>query len=59
MGMSQSYGPAVESESYETMQKALDIGCTFWDTAVSYAKGHNELLMGDFIKGQAAEIASL
>ena len=30
--------------------KAIELGCTFWDTAVVYAAGANEKLLGDFIR---------
>lgn len=41
MGFSMSYGPAVESESRETLDKALSLGCTFWDSAAIYGKGEH------------------
>ncbi|BEI82622.1 hypothetical protein CcaverHIS002_0304900 [Cutaneotrichosporon cavernicola] len=50
MGLSQGYGPADEATSMKTLKHTLDIGCTFWDTAVVYGKGHNETLLGQFIK---------
>lgn len=46
MGMSQSYGPADESESIATIHRALDMGVTFLDTANVYGRGHNEGLVG-------------
>ncbi|KAJ4129467.1 hypothetical protein NW765_016340 [Fusarium oxysporum] len=30
--------------------KAVELGCTFWDTAVVYQAGVNEKLLGDFIR---------
>ena len=36
MGMSQSYGPADESESIATLHRAIELGCTFFDTAEIY-----------------------
>ncbi|KAK7431314.1 hypothetical protein QQZ08_002085 [Neonectria magnoliae] len=30
--------------------KAIELGCTFWDTAVVYQAGVNEKLLGDFIR---------
>jgi len=36
MPMSQSYGPADEKESIATLQRAIEIGCNFFDTAQGY-----------------------
>jgi aryl-alcohol dehydrogenase-like predicted oxidoreductase len=46
MGMSQSYGPADEGESVATLERALELGVTFFDTANAYGQGHNERLVG-------------
>ncbi len=46
MGMSQSYGSADEQESIATIQRAIDIGMFFLDTANVYGDGHNERLVG-------------
>jgi aryl-alcohol dehydrogenase-like predicted oxidoreductase len=48
MGFSQSYGPAKDEESLQTLAKAVELGCTFWDTAAVYGCGHNETLLGRF-----------
>ncbi|KAL7422972.1 hypothetical protein Q5752_002270 [Cryptotrichosporon argae] len=48
MGFSQSFGPADDATSKATLKRALELGCTFWDTAVVYGKGHNEALLGEF-----------
>ncbi len=45
MGMSASYGPADEGESIATLQRALDLGINFWDTADVYGNGANEELV--------------
>jgi aryl-alcohol dehydrogenase-like predicted oxidoreductase len=45
MGMSQSYGPTDEQESLATLQRALDLGINFWDTADVYGDGANETLV--------------
>ncbi len=38
MPMSQSYGPADEQESIATLHRAIEIGCTFFDTAQGYGR---------------------
>ena len=46
MGMSQSYGPADEAESIATLHRAIELGCTFFDTAEIYGPFTNEDLLG-------------
>ncbi len=53
MGMSQSYGPADETESIATIHRALDLGCTFFDTAEVYGPFINEELLGRGAEGPA------
>jgi len=45
MGMSQSYGPADEAESIATLHRAIELGCTFFDTAENYGPFTNEELL--------------
>jgi aryl-alcohol dehydrogenase-like predicted oxidoreductase len=52
MGMSQSYGPADEHESLATIERALQLGITFFDTAEVYGPFHNEELLGRAFKGR-------
>jgi aryl-alcohol dehydrogenase-like predicted oxidoreductase len=52
LGMSQSYGPADEKESIATLQRALDLGVTFFDTAEAYGPYKNEELLGRVLKGR-------
>ena len=50
MGMSQSYGPADETESIATIHRAIELGCTFLDTAEVYGPYTNEELLGRALK---------
>ncbi|UDL89461.1 aldo/keto reductase [Mesorhizobium sp. PAMC28654] len=52
MGMSQSYGPADEAESIATLHRAIELGCTFLDTAEVYGPHTNEALLGQALKGK-------
>ena len=49
MGMSDFYAPGAEAESIATIHRALDLGCTFLDTADIYGVGRNEELVGKAI----------
>ncbi|MDE3127893.1 MAG: aldo/keto reductase [Gemmatimonadota bacterium] len=46
MGMSDFYGPRDETESRATLERALELGVTFFDTADMYGSGTNEELLG-------------
>ena len=50
MGMSEFYGPRDDTESLATLERALELGVTFFDTADMYGSGHNEELLGRFLK---------
>jgi aryl-alcohol dehydrogenase-like predicted oxidoreductase len=56
MGMSQSYGPADEAESVATIERALELGITFLDTADMYGPFANERLVGGAIAGRRDEV---
>ncbi len=56
MGMSQSYGPADESESIATLHRAIELGCTFLDTAEVYGPYKNEALLGRALAGRRHEV---
>src|ERR1700742_2472125 len=56
MGMSQSYGPTNWDESLATIDRALELGVTFLDTADIYGAGHNEVLVGRGIAGRRDQI---
>jgi aryl-alcohol dehydrogenase-like predicted oxidoreductase len=52
MGMSQSYGPADERESLATIDRALELGIDFFDTAEVYGPYINEELVGRALRGR-------
>lgn len=52
MGMTWAYGAADESESIATLQEAIDLGITFFDTAEVYGPYTNESLLGRAIAGR-------
>jgi aryl-alcohol dehydrogenase-like predicted oxidoreductase len=52
MGMSQSYGVRDDAESLATIDRALALGVTFFDTAEVYGPFHNEELLGRAVKGR-------
>lgn len=47
-----SYGPTEDKTSIDAIEKALDLGCNFFDTADSYGWGHSEELLGKTLKGK-------
>jgi aryl-alcohol dehydrogenase-like predicted oxidoreductase len=56
MGMSQSYGPADEQESLATIDRALDLGIDFFDTAEVYGPYKNEELVGRALRGKRDKV---
>jgi aryl-alcohol dehydrogenase-like predicted oxidoreductase len=52
MGMSGAYGQSDENESIATIERALETGHNFLDTADYYYAGHNEELISRAIKGK-------
>jgi len=56
MVLSGTYGPAEEKESLATLDRALELGCNFWDTADVYGRGHNEELVGRALKGRRQRV---
>ncbi|PTW48047.1 aryl-alcohol dehydrogenase-like predicted oxidoreductase [Sphingomonas faeni] len=50
MGMSDFYGSRDETESVATINRALDLGVTFLDTADMYGVGANEELVGRVVR---------
>jgi aryl-alcohol dehydrogenase-like predicted oxidoreductase len=56
MGMSEFYGTGDQTEAERTIQRALDLGVTFLDTADMYGPFTNERLVGQAIAGRRDEV---
>ncbi len=59
MGMSHAYGAAEERderESIATLHRAIELGCTFLDTAEVYGPFANEELLGRALRGRRDEV---
>src|SRR5690606_17625074 len=52
MGMSEFYGATDDAQSLATLEHAFEAGVTLFDTADIYGFGHNERLVGQFIRGK-------
>lgn len=51
MGFSHGYGPGPDrEEAIRLIRTAYEMGCTFFDTAESYAAGENEKLVGEAVR---------
>jgi aryl-alcohol dehydrogenase-like predicted oxidoreductase len=56
MGLSHTYGQADDAESLRTLERALELGINFFDTADVYGAGHNEELLSHFIRGRRDQL---
>jgi aryl-alcohol dehydrogenase-like predicted oxidoreductase len=56
MGMSEFYGGRDDAESIDTLEAALDLGITFWDTADMYGVGRNEELVGQVLRNHRQQV---
>jgi aryl-alcohol dehydrogenase-like predicted oxidoreductase len=56
MGMSQSYGEPDDQESLATLDRAIELGVTFFDTAEAYGPFTNEELLGRAFKGRRERV---
>lgn len=59
MGMSEFYGERDDTQSMETLNRALDLGVTFLDTAETYGLGHNEELVGRLISERGRDAMTI
>lgn len=56
MSMSHAYGQPNDEESIATLEKAIEIGVTFWDTADIYGNGANEELISRVLQPNRRKI---
>jgi aryl-alcohol dehydrogenase-like predicted oxidoreductase len=56
MGMSEFYGPGDEAESLATIDRALEVGVNFLDTADMYGPYTNEQLLGRALRGRRDKV---
>jgi len=54
--MSEFYGPGDDAESVATIQRALELGVTFFDTADMYGPFINEELVGRAVRGKRDQV---
>jgi aryl-alcohol dehydrogenase-like predicted oxidoreductase len=54
--MSEFYGAGDEGESIATIHRAIELGCTFLDTADMYGPFTNERLVGKAVAGRREEV---
>lgn len=56
MGMSYAYGASDETSCLATLDRALELGVTFFDTSDSYGPYVNEELLGPFVQRNRAQV---
>ena len=56
MGMSEFYGERDDAQSMRTLERAFELGVTHYDTSNVYGRGHNELLLAQFLKGKRSGV---
>ncbi|PWK65252.1 aryl-alcohol dehydrogenase-like predicted oxidoreductase [Mucilaginibacter oryzae] len=56
MGMSHAYGQPDDKESIATLNRALELGINFWDTADIYGSGENEKLISAVLRPNRKKI---
>ncbi|MHB0775621.1 aldo/keto reductase [Halomonas sp. WWR20] len=56
MGMSEFYGPRDDQESLNVLERAIELGVDFFDTADMYGSHHNEELIGRFLDSRRPSV---
>ncbi|GBC01241.1 hypothetical protein RclHR1_04100017 [Rhizophagus clarus] len=55
-GMNDFYGSAEEENSIKVLNRSIEIGCNFWDTAELYGNGENHRLLSKVLKDRRNEV---
>ena len=56
MGMSEFYGPSSEAQNLRVLDRAAEIGCTFWDRSDMYGPFTNEILLSKALERRRDQI---
>lgn len=56
MGMSHAYGQPNDEESVKVLNRAIELGINFWDTADIYGNGKNEELVSKVLVGNRDKV---
>jgi len=51
-----SYGPTDDGRSLAAIERALELGCNFFDTADVYGHGHSEELLGQALRDKRSDV---
>ncbi|HXC86581.1 MAG TPA: aldo/keto reductase [Candidatus Cybelea sp.] len=49
---------SADTESLESLQRSVDLGCNFFDTAWAYGDGHSEQLLGKILRANEGNAAA-
>jgi aryl-alcohol dehydrogenase-like predicted oxidoreductase len=49
---------SADTESLESLQRSVDLGCNFFDTAWAYGDGHSEQLLGKILRARKESAAA-
>jgi aryl-alcohol dehydrogenase-like predicted oxidoreductase len=55
-GIGGGWGPTDDAEAVRALKRALDLGVTFFDTALGYGNGHSEELIAKVVAGRREEV---
>jgi aryl-alcohol dehydrogenase-like predicted oxidoreductase len=56
MGMTGFYGEPDDAESTRTLHRALELGCSFWDTSDAYGPHTNERLLAQVLASRREQV---